>query len=820
MVYRKNEASARKKILCKKSRKLRRTKCFKRRKSKQQIVDHLEKVDNFYPPTTEHVPDRTSQNNSMGWLAHIKTAQLDSGETEDNRNKDCSMRLPTMGDLNFQTNSSFATQAYEAEEKLRLPTMIDLDFQTQKVSSALSVKTNTSSNQVNKSKDVHLAKHLQNSETSVQKYRKEIDPKSTGSTKVSPKAEVDNFSEKPVIFENTCSSMDKSLDNTTRTLHCEKCKESSSEIKRLNLLISAIQNNLDTKTNELSNISKALDDEKLLNKDLKSNLDKQIEKSELLTNQKFEEELRNIFLESSILGRKIDEGRTKKLFQNPLNDEKTKMIEESTKKLAEISKKLSQAKNNFFKPERKLRESANLVIKESCNKLVQSRKERKRKSPSEKASEPQGLLVPKLKRIKLETKDRDFSNVKDSSISDENSIKINQLKSHIIEYENRIETFNRTIQNFQELIAEKDTLVKSLRKDLETAHSEKEKLKQNNLLLSEERDKLEQDNAKTLHSNELLRCKISNFSSNTVDKQKNQKELEQVNLNLEKLKQENKLLAEEKQKLEKQIINIDEIQSEKDKTIEFLRSKIENFASNTVDRQRKTEELNDSINSLTKENTDLKKEISLLKVKEDNLKFEQEKAKEESDKFHEELIEVRKELEKCKKDLEERKKLEKRHSLEILQIKEKYKTSASNNVATKEDNDMLHQELQKSKDELEKACEALQKRQEVEEKTVEKLNQLREELEKRRCETSRLQKELLVKIKECADANERLSHSEKSIKNYGKEFCKMKQELALNAKSLTEKNDKMNKQQNYIRHLEAEFVMIQEKRKMFGDKIV
>merc|ERR1712243_184976 len=125
-------------------------------------------------------------------------------------------------------------------------------------------------------------------------------------------------------------------------------------------------------------------------------------------------------------------------------------------------------------------------MKESCNKLVQSRKERKRKSPSEKASETQGLLVPKLKRIKLETKDRDFNNVKDSSISDENSIEINQLKSHIIEYENRIETFNRTIQNLQEL--------------LETAHSEKEKLKQNNLLLSEERDKLEQDNAKNLHS--------------------------------------------------------------------------------------------------------------------------------------------------------------------------------------------------------------------------------------------------------------------------------------------------------------------------------
>ena len=99
----------------------------------------------------------------------------------------------------------------------------------------------------------------------------------------------------------------------------------------------------------------------------------------------------------------------------------------------------------------------------------------------------------------------------------------------------------------------------------------------------------------------------------------------------------------------------------------------------------------------------MKKEITLLKVKEDNLKFESAKAKEESDMFHEELIKVRKELEKCRNDLDDRKKLENQHSLEILQIKEKYKTFSANNLAAKEDNDMLHQELQKSKDELIKA---------------------------------------------------------------------------------------------------------------------
>jgi len=787
----------------------------------------MSQLDNVYPPTVEPVADSTGQS-SMGWLAHIKTAQLDTSEvqTEDSAGKDCTMRLPTMDDLNFQSNSDFENQAFKTRGSHSFPIMSDLNFQTEKVSKSLSVKKSSSQNQGNTSKDTNNpCINVMISKTSSQNCQNETDPRSElmeGSSEACLKEVVDNFFKDRVIQENIGSSTEKTFDISNEKLKCEKCRELSSEVARLNLLLRAAQSN---QTNELTGIRKALEDQKVLNEELKINLDKQIEKNESLTNQNFEEEIGNIFLLTSILDEETDECKTKKLFRNCSDDKKNKMIEESSKKLSEITKRLTQVKNRYLKVERKSRDSSNVVKKESSNKVCKKEKRIKRKSAKENSSEPQGLLVPKRKRIKMEAKNRDLSNIRDTSNSNENTSEISQLKAHIIEYENKIETFNRSIQNLKDIIAErerdlieKDILVKSLRKDLEMEHSEKEKLKQKNLLLSEERDKQDQINAENLHSNELLRCKISNFSSNTADRQKNQKELEQVSSNLEKIKQENKVLAEENQKLEKQIINIDEKLSEKDKTIEFLHSKIENFASNTVERQLETEKLNNSKNSLTKENTDMKKEITLLKVKEDNLKFESAKAKEESDMFHEELIKVRKELEKCRNDLDERKKLENQHSLEILQIKEKYKTFSANNLAAKEDNDMLHQELQKSKDALIKATKELQKRQEEEVKNVEKLTQLREELERRRMEIGKLQKDLLVRIKECANANEKLSQKEKSIENYAKEVIKMKQELELNSKSLSVSKEFMNQQQNYIRQLEREFVRNQENKGLIEQK--
>merc|ERR1712179_401931 len=508
-VYRKKERSAKKKIPCRKPSKVVKTKCFKRRKSKHQVINHLKNVDmshidNLDPPTIELVPDSSSRN-SMGWLAHIKTAQLNTSEvqTEDSTDKGCAMRLPTMTDLNFETKRDFENQAYKTKGSHSLPTMSDLQFQSQKVSKALSANANRSQNQVNKSKDASLCQNVKSSKASSQNFQNETEPRSEsidGSSEACLKEVVKNSSEDPVILENIGSLAEKTLDNSNgKTINCENCKELSSEVTRLNLLISGMQKNLDMKTNEMAGISKALEDQKVLNEDLKINLDKQIEKSELLTNQNFEEEIGNIFLVTSILDEETDEGKTKKLFKNCSDKKKNKMIEDSAKKLSEITKRLTQVKNRYLKVERKPRDSSNLVKRESLNKVCRKDKGIKRKSAKENTSESQGLLVPKRKRIKMEAKNRDSRSIRDVSNSSENTSEISQLKAHIIEYENRIETFNRSIQNFQDLIAEKDILVKSLRKDLEIEHSEKEKLKQKNLLLSEERDKQEQINAENLH---------------------------------------------------------------------------------------------------------------------------------------------------------------------------------------------------------------------------------------------------------------------------------------------------------------------------------
>merc|ERR1712179_347523 len=273
-VYRKKERSAKKKIPCRKPSKVVKTKCFKRRKSKHQVINHLKNVDmshidNLDPPTIELVPDSSSRN-SMGWLAHIKTAQLNTSEvqTEDSTDKGCAMRLPTMTDLNFETKRDFENQA-------------------------------------NKSKDASLCQNVKSSKASSQNFQNETEPRSEsidGNSEACLKEVVKNSSEDPVILENIGSLAEKTLDNSNgKTINCENCKELSSEVTRLNLLISGMQKNLDMKTNEMAGISKALEDQKVLNEDLKINLDKQIEKSELLTNQNFEEEIGNIFLVTSIL---------------------------------------------------------------------------------------------------------------------------------------------------------------------------------------------------------------------------------------------------------------------------------------------------------------------------------------------------------------------------------------------------------------------------------------------------------------------------------------------------------------------------------------
>jgi len=556
--------------------------------------------------------------------------------------------------------------------------------------------------------------------------------------------QISNAELEAVSVENTQSAMEDAADKTSTETECGNCQGYQSELEKLKSVLSSVQNDLENTRKQYQDINKGLETQNTVSDDLKIRLNKHIEEVETLTNQKIEEEIKVIFLESSILGDNTEEMSQKLFFKSSDKIVKqNEMIEESRNRLFEMTKRLTRVENRFLNLKRKSKKDMKL---ESENSSTPIKKEIGSKPIHESIPTPQGLLVPKPKRLKLERQDQDLGQIMDFKMSTEKDNEITLLKSHIRDMTSRISTFNRCIQNYEELAAEKEVLVKSLHQDL--------------------------DNKKT---------------------------------ELEQFQQSVRGMLDEKNGLKKQILEMNQNLTENSNTIANLRLKIGNFTSNTVDRQITAEKLNLCIGNLNKDNNEKNKKIVLLKEHENMLKLEISKVKEESDMFHEELIKVRKEMDKSRNELDESKKSEKMHSSEIMKLTERCSIFSAEKLKTKEDNDMLQQELNKSKEELIKTCNELRKRQEGEESNVLKLMQISEELERRRNETTNSNRDLTEMKQECANLHKRLSQKDQSEKSFVKEIIQMKQELALNEKSLNItkdviklREDQLRKQQSYI----------------------
>ena len=259
------------------------------------------------------------------------------------------------------------------------------------------------------------------------------------------------------IRENAqCKILVSTMEND-RTDGCVNCEEFSSEIQNL-----AVLSNLQNTEKQNSKLNEAMEVQKKENDDLRNKLNKQIEEIEMLNNQKTEEEIKVLFLESSILGEHTEEVRTKMLFSKSSNKiaRQNKMIEESTKRLFQMTKKLTKFENQLTNLKRKSKESLQSDQQKSGKIFSQLKTEIDCKLNAEPIEATQGLLVPKPKRLKLEKKKKD--DLGQISAPDKRDNEITLLNSHVSELTSRISTFNRCIQNYEELVEKKRCLSKTL----------------------------------------------------------------------------------------------------------------------------------------------------------------------------------------------------------------------------------------------------------------------------------------------------------------------------------------------------------------------
>ena len=104
------------------------------------------------------------------------------------------------------------------------------------------------------------------------------------------------------------------------------------------------------------------------------------------------------------------------------------------------------------------------------------------------------------------------------------------------ELTSRISTFNRCIQNYEELATEKEVLVNNLNRDLESKNTELEKYQESNKFLKDENDRLERQILSYSSAIANLNFKIENYASKTNELQRT---TENLNISLGSLKKDN-----------------------------------------------------------------------------------------------------------------------------------------------------------------------------------------------------------------------------------------------------------------------------------------
>lgn len=624
--------------------------------------------------------------------------------------------------------------------------------------------------------DVKLDAWTQSSSTSFQKYQQENIKSSqctAGNSQGCEEEKVHRMAKPPgeAILEESdqdkekdsstymSSPIEKETDNIEQLNECIRCQEYGSEIENLKSILVLVKTELENTRKEYSDLNNAFRIQNEENINLNKKLEESGEEIKKLTNHKIEEEIKVLFLESGILGEETDDEKSRMLFSKSSDKlvKSNKMFEESTKKLFQVSKKLAKFENQFLNLKRKSKDVIDLEPQAPREGSLNIKREVWVQSSFKPESSPQGLLIPKPKRLKLEKKDHVFSHIKEAVVSIEKDKEISLLKSHVSEMTSRLSTFNRCIQNYEELVSEKEVYVKNLNRDIESKNRE-----------------------------------------------------------LENYQQINKLLNEENNRLEEQILVLNENVSDNGGVIANLHLKIENYVSKSFEMQSSADKMKISICSLKKESEAKSKEILLLNEKENMFQSEQ------SDIFKEELTKVREELVKSCNALGESQESDKKNVIQILQLKEKENRFSAEILKRKEDNDILHKELIKAKEELVKTCNELGKRQEVEGSNVEQIKQISQDLERKKTEVMKLHKEVFNIKEDYVKTCDELRRKQEAEENYVKEIIQMKQELALNEKSLDLTKDviklreeQLKKQQEYIEeYIESVFFKNMNKEKM------
>eukprot|EP00092_Neocalanus_flemingeri_P014137 GFUD01015251.1.p1 GENE.GFUD01015251.1~~GFUD01015251.1.p1 ORF type:complete len:815 (+),score=276.90 GFUD01015251.1:62-2506(+) len=637
------------------------------------------------------------------------------------------------------------------------------------------------------------------------------------------------------------TSTENEPDILVKMHECIKCREFIAEIEHLKSVLDQVQNDLDNSRKNHSDNNKAFID-----------LKKEIKK---LEEKKIEEEIKALFLESGISGDDTEEEKTRMLFSSNNNKiaENNKLMEESSRKLVKMAQRLTKFENQFKTLKRKST-SSSVKVERRDNTLVKIEAETVSKIESN--SSPVGLLMPKPKRLKLERQDFNFSQIKVDTISIEKDNEIALLKSHVSEMTSRISTFNRCIQNYEELAAEKELLVKDLNKEIEGKNKESENYQQINRIMNEQNNNLEKQilvlNDKVVDNGGVISNLISNLNQNITSLAETESKVEQMKMLTSSLQKE----SEEKKK---EVISL---QEEEKRFLSEMSTKKEEHDKLNEELVKVKEELAHSCNELNqRQEADKKHVIEVLEMKEKEFRKEittrleerdilhQElilqmkqdlvRKKRENDLLHEELIKVKEELVKSSIELSQRQEAEEQHVIEILQMKEKENLFCTEISSRKEEQEIIKKELIKVKEELSKVqrkeeeklhvieimmkerefCEEISTRTKDQDILHEELNELKEELVKSCNELSKMQEMSESNLQEIIQLKKELERRIKEENRLNKELMNIKEEIVKSRNELSRKQEAEDYYVKEIIQMKQELVLNEKNLELTKDVI-
>jgi len=499
-----------------------------------------------------------------------------------------------------------------------------------------------------------------------------------------------------------------------------------------------------------------------------------------------------------------------------------KLFGESTKKLAHITRNITHFENKFKSLKRKI----SPISEKGYHKPLQNNE-----------SNPEGLITPKPKKVKLERKDRSFTQIT------ENASEIAILKSHVSELTSRISTFNRCIQNYEELVLEKEVFLKELNSEITTKNEESEKdhitikiINEHNKSLKKQVEILQEKSLENIIVVTDLHAKIKGYVSMLVESEKSVESMKNYISSLQKVNTDksNKLLVlEDKEKL---LISNN---LEKEEKIYKLQENIRIFKDEVEkpDNNIKLQEMyqnNEGKIEIRIENLNVlhQEKILCLEQEQKLIKTANEVLKDENCRIKEEFL-------KSCNEVSQRQESEENLTTEILQMKEKENRLYNEILIKKEENvvlqkelvmlkeelvnskknvlqktdeppslkisnqKMLNYELEKVKNKLVESSRELSNVQEQDKLKCQQISEIQQELERRKQENQNLWKQLDVVKMELLKSSNEIRRRKKAKEAHLKEIIQMKQELMLNEKSLDLTKKAIQMREEQIKKLQA-----------------